>query len=82
MKEYYLNQVCTYETQLKFAKVGYEKSVKELAEKIANATSIEESDKYIAELKAGREAIAELEKSLKYAQENYEKEAKKGDENN
>lgn len=76
MKDYYLEQANRLETQIAFAKVGYEQEVKAVAEELAEC-SIAEVEKVTKRLVRANEAIKALEDDYKRNVEYYRNEALK-----
>ena len=76
MKDYYLEQANRLETQIAFAKVGYEQAVKAIAKELAECT-IAEVEKVTKGLVRANEAIKALEDGYKRTVEYYRNEALK-----
>ena len=77
MKQYYLEQANTKETQLKMAKVGYLSRIRELGLKLASCT-VKESYEISKELTELVEAYQELEGEYDYNVKHYQEVALKG----
>ena len=76
MKDYYLEQANRLETQIAFAKVGYEQAVKAIAKELAECT-IAEVEKVTKRLVRANEAIKALEDDYTRTVEYYRNEALK-----
>ena len=76
MKDYYLEQANRLETQIAFAKVGYEQEVKAIAKELAEGP-ITEVEKVTKRLVRANEAIKALEDDYKRSVEYYRNEALK-----
>lgn len=76
MKDYYLEQANRLETQIAFAKVGYEQEVKAIAKKLAECP-ITEVENVTKRLVRANEAIKALEDDYKRTVEYYRNEALK-----
>ena len=76
MKDYYLEQANRLETQIAFAKVGYEQEVKAIAKELAEC-SIAEVEKVTKRLVRANEAIKALEDDYTETVEYYRNEALK-----
>ena len=76
MKDYYLEQANRLETQIAFAKVGYEQEVKAIAKELAE-WPITEVEKVTKRLVRANEAIKALEDDYKRTVEYYRNEALK-----
>lgn len=71
MKQYYLEQANTKETQLDMARIGYAKKCHEIASKLMSCT-VTESYQLIKELSEVSNAYRELEDEYKYAVKRYQ----------
>lgn len=76
MKDYYLEQANRLETQIAFAKVGYEQEVKAIAKELSECP-IAEVEKVTKRLVGANEAIKALEDDYKITVEYYRNEALK-----
>lgn len=76
MKDYYLEQANRLETQIAFAKVGYEQEVKAIAKELSECP-ITEVEKVTKRLVRANEAIKALENDYKKTVEYYRNEALK-----
>ena len=76
MKQYYLEQANTKETQLDMARIGYAKKCHEIASKLMSCT-VTESYQLIKELSEASNAYRELEDEHKYAVKRYQEVALK-----
>lgn len=71
MTEYYLEKVRDTERQVKFAKVGYEATIKALGARLVECT-LEESEEIIKEIEASTKAMKELEATHNYNLKTYQ----------
>lgn len=77
MLNYYKENLEVSKNQLELAKQGYKQELEELGKSLMNAKTIDESELIIDKIRASRKAISELEKTVAYNQENYDKEYNK-----
>lgn len=77
MLNYYKEKLEVSKKQLELAKQGYKQELEELGKSLMGAKSVEESEIIIDQIRASRKAIAELETTVQYNQESYDKEYNK-----